>query len=115
MATQHREFADLSPGVRAAIAANFDGDTQLYQAFAASCAAQFVHDIPAGQASCDAGDLPALRRLAHNLKSALTMLGHDELFAVARKLEGEAAAGDLPSAKVSWHELRTELARLRSP
>jgi len=115
MATQHREFAEPSPSVRAAIADNFDGDVQLYLAFAASCAAQFVHDIPAGQASCDTCDLPALRRLAHNLMSALTMLGHDELFALARKLESEAAAGDLPSAKASWHELRSELSRLQPP
>ena len=115
MATQPREFADPSPGVRAAIANNFDGDAQLYRAFAASCAAQFAHDISAGRAGCDAGDLAALRRLAHNLKSALTMLGHDELFAVAQKLESEAAAGDLPSAKVSWHELRAELSRLQFP
>ncbi len=115
MATQPRELADPPPGVRAAIANNFDGDALLYQAFAASCAAQFAHDAAAGQAGSDAGDLAALRRLAHNLKSALTMLGHDELFAVAQKLESEAAAGDLRSAQVSWRMLRTELSRLQSP
>ena len=114
MATQHRESSDHSPGVRAAIANNFDGDAQLYQGFAASCAEQFAHDMSAGQAGCDIGDLAALRRLAHNLKSALTMLGHDELFAAAQKLESEAAAGDLPSARASWHALRTGLSRLQS-
>ncbi len=115
MATQHREFANSSPGVRAAIANNFDGDAQLYRAFAASCAEQFARDVSLGQAGFDAGDLAALRRLAHNLKSALTMLGHDELFAVAQKLESEAAAGDLLSAKMSWRELRAELSRLQFP
>jgi len=115
MATRHRELADPSPGVRAAIANNFDGDAQLYLAFAASCAAQFARDVSAGQSGCDAGDLAALRGLAHNLKSALTMLGHDELSAVAQKLESEAAAGDLPSAKASWRELRTGLSRLQPP
>jgi len=87
MATQDRAFADRSPGVRAAIANNFDGDVQLYLAFASSCFEQFAHDLSSGEAVCDAGDLPALRRLAHDLKSALVMLGHDAPFAVAQKLE----------------------------
>ena len=114
MATQHRQFAAPPPRVRAAITNNFDGDAQLYQAFAASCAEQFVHDVSAGQAGCDDGDLPALRRLARNLKSALTMLGHDDLFAVAQSLESQATAGDLLSARASWRVLRTELSRWQS-
>jgi len=114
MAAHDRQFRDMAPGVRTAIANNFDGDVQLYEAFAMSCAEQFAHDIAAGQASCDAGDLAALHRLAHNLKSALTMLGHDELFAGAHTLESHAAAGDLPSARASWRALRAELSLLGS-
>ena len=115
MATRLRELAAPSPSVLAAIANHFDGDARLYRAFATSCAEQFAHDAAAGGAACDAGDLAALRRLAHNLKSALTMLGHDELFAVAEKLESEAAMGDLPSATASWRALRAGLSRLQSP
>jgi len=115
MATQDRAFADRSPGVRAAIANNFDGDVQLYLAFASSCFEQFAHDLSSGDAVCDAGDLRALRLLAHDLKSALVMLGHDAPFAVAHKLEREAAAGDLSSARASWQVLRVELSRLQSP
>ena len=112
MATRHRQPSVATPRVRAAIAANFDGDEQLYQAFAASCATQFAHDVSAGQAHCDAGDLPALRRLAHDLASALTMLGHDELFVLAGTLESQAAAGDLHPARASWRVLSTQLAQL---
>ena len=115
MATQHQQFPNAPPSVHAAIANNFDGDTQLYQAFAAECAVQFAYDVSAGQARCDAGDLLALRRLAHDLKSALIMLGHDELFAVAQTLEGQAAAGDLASARASWRVLCADLSLLRSP
>jgi HPt (histidine-containing phosphotransfer) domain-containing protein len=115
MTTQRQQSSNVPPSVRAAIANNFDGDAQLYQAFAASCAVQFAHDLSAGQADCDAGDLPALRRLAHNLKSALTMLGHDELFAVAQTLERQAAAGDLPSARASWRVLRAQLSLWQPP
>jgi len=114
MATQRQQSSNVPPTVRAAIAENFDGDAQLYQAFAAACAAQFAQDVSIGQAGCDVGDLPALRRLAHNLKSALTMLGHDDLFAVAQSLESQAAAGDLLSAEASWRVLRTELSRWQS-
>jgi HPt (histidine-containing phosphotransfer) domain-containing protein len=113
MATQ--QFSDEPPSVLAAIANNFDGDEQLYQAFAAACAVQFAQDVSAGQVGCDAGDLPALRRLAHNLTSALTMLGHDELVAVAQALESQAAASDLCSARASWRVLCAELSLLRSP
>ena len=105
----------MAPGARNAIANNFDGDVQLYEAFAMSCAGQFASDIVAGQASCDTGDLRALHRLAHNLKSALTMLGHDELFAAAHALETHAAAGDVPSARASWRVVRAGLSSLGSP
>ena len=114
MATQRQQPSNVPPGVRAAIANNFDGDARLYQEFAAACAAQFAQDISTGQADCDIGDLPALRRLAHNLKSALIMLGHDELFNLAAGLETQAAAGDLPSAQAAWRMLRAALPSLLS-
>ncbi|HWI11911.1 MAG TPA: Hpt domain-containing protein [Burkholderiaceae bacterium] len=102
-------------GVRATIAANFDGDPALYRAFSAACAVQFARDAVAGRAGCDAGDLPAVRRLAHNLKSALLMLGHDELSAMAANIETLAAAGDLVRTRTSWHLLDAALRPLRTP
>jgi len=106
---------DFEPGVASAIALHFEGDSALYQAFAAACATQFALDALAGQAACEAGDLPALRRLAHNLKSALTMLGRDDVCELASLVEVQAAAGNLGSACASWRSLHSTLLRLRSP
>lgn len=115
MATQGRRSLNVPPGVRAAIANSFDGDARLYQAFAAACAAQFAQDISTGQWGCDNDDLPALRRLAHNLNSALIMLGHEQLSHLAQRLEAQAAAGDLVSARASWRTLRAALPTLPGP
>ena len=115
MAAQGHRSSSVPAGVRVAIAKNFDGDAQLYQAFADSCATQFAQDVLIGEASCDVGDLPALCRLAHNLKSALTMLGHEDLCNLAAGLEAQSAAGDLPSAQASWRVLRAALPSLVSP
>jgi len=68
---QHDQDADVDAGVAAAIATQFGGDAVLYHAYAATCTVQFVVDRAAGRAACVAGDLSALRLLAHNLKSAL--------------------------------------------
>jgi hypothetical protein len=107
--------ADFDPGVASAIALHFDGDSALYQAFAAACATQFVLDALAGQAASEAGDLPGLRRLAHNLKSALTMLGRGDACDLASLVEVQAAAGDLGPACASWDSLHSALLRLTSP
>src|SRR5258706_11305313 len=115
MASPRQQVCAAPAAVRAAIDPHFDGDPALYQAFAAACAAQFAHDAATGQASCDAGDLPALRGLAHNLKSALILLGHDAPSGLAAQVERQAAAGDLPSVRMSWRLLRTALLPLHTP
>ena len=94
-----------------AIAARFDGDAALYDAFAATCRVQFVQDAAAGQAACAAGDLPALARAAHNLASALTMLGHDDISRLAARVEAQAGAGEHAAAE-SWRTLHALLQRL---
>ncbi len=116
MATLPREQdAGAQPGVAAAIAMQFGGDAVLYQAFAATCAAQFGVDRAAGQVACETGNLSDLRRLAHNLKSALSLLGHDRASSLAARTEERAAAGDLHSASVSWRSLDSALLRLEAP
>src|SRR5258706_2470734 len=115
MPLQHEQGTDLEPGVAAAIALQFDGDAALYRAFAQSCATQFALDAMAGQVACEAGDMSGLRRLAHNLKSALIMLGHGGVSDLASLVEDQAASGDLDSARASWRSLHAALLRLPKP
>ena len=115
-APQHDEPGpDLEPDVAAAIALQFEGDAALYWAFAQNCATQFALDAVAGQLACEAGDVAGLRRLAHNLTSALIMLGHGAVSDLASRVEEQAAAGDLDSARASWRSLRSALLRLAEP
>lgn len=104
----------LEPDVAAAIARRFDGDAALYRTFAADCAVQFGLDAAAGQRACAAGDLVGLRRLAHDLRSALVMLGHERIGGLAARVEAHAAAGDLASARMSWRRLRSALLGLNA-
>ena len=106
---------DVEPGMANAIATRFGGDAALYREFAADCAAQFALDVVAGRAACEARDLSRLRRLAHDLKSALTLLGHDGASSLAALVEGQAAAGEVDSARLSWQSLDTLLTRLGTP
>ena len=101
-------------GKAAAIVEHFDGDAALYDAFAASCARQFAIDVATGQAACEAGDLQTLCALAHNLKSALLMLGHTGLSRLAARVDVLASGGQLASAGASWRTLRAELLSLLS-
>ena len=112
---QHDQDADVDAGVASAIATQFGGDAVLYHAYAATCAVQFVADRAAGRAACVAGDLSALRLLAHNLKSALGLLGHDRASSVAAHIEERAGAGDLHAARLSWRSLEAALSRLEAP
>ena len=98
--------------VAAAIATHFDGDAAIYDAFSASCSAQFAADIAAGQAACTSADLPTLRRLAHDLEPVLAMLGHLRLSRLASQVEQRAAAAELRAACSRWRVLRRALARL---
>ena len=102
-----------SSSVAAAIATHFDGDASLYEEFAAACRAQFPHDIAAGRAACEAGDLRELQRLAHNLKSALLMLGEAAISDLAAALEAGAATGTPALASARWRALESALAPLR--
>jgi len=100
-----------------AIAQHFGGNAALYQAFRASCLQQFAADLAAGDRACAQADAPALRRLAHSLKSVLLTLGHVEASAHARRLEDSAEqldhASAWPAALGEWQELRAAIAQLR--
>lgn len=90
----------------AVVAAHFAGDAQLHAAFAAACDQQFAVDAPAGDRFAAGGDLASLGRLAHNLHSALTMLGHRRAGGHAARVEQHCAAGSLPRSRSAWKRLR---------
>ncbi|WP_374564130.1 response regulator [Ideonella sp.] len=95
-----------------AIARHFEGDAELYRSFRQSCLQQFGLDAQAGDAACDAGDVQALRRVAHNLKTVLRSLGHVALGDLAASVEDSAAAGDFDLAQGAWCRLQPLLQRL---
>lgn len=87
---------------------HFGGDEAFFQAFLAQAKQQFGDDVAEGERCCAAADLPALRRLAHSLKSVLQLLGDDAASELARRLERQAAAGAHDSV-AQWPELRAVL------
>lgn len=101
-----------APSIEAAIADNFDGDAALYWAFAADCAAQFEHDMVTGQRAIERGDLTQLGWLTHDLKSALTLLGHVDLGGLASEVEAQAQRGEQALARESWRRLHAALSTL---
>ncbi len=92
--------------------AHFGGNAALYEAFRRSCLQQFAHDVRTGDTAAQALDAPALRRLAHSLKSVLLTLGHAEASDLAKQLEARAEAGDWPQAQPLWLQLRQALLAL---
>lgn len=93
------------------VARHFGGDAALYAAFREQALRQFAADLAEGDRCSGTGDLPALRRLAHSLKSVLLLLGDDRASEQARHLERQAAAG-APDSPALWGALRARLADL---
>ena len=71
---------------QATVERHFAGDRALFLAYRASCVAQFTNDLRQGDDACARADAPALRRLAHSLKSVLLTLGQPEASERARQL-----------------------------
>lgn len=101
-----------SPVPADVVARHFGGDRALYEAFSDACYGQFTLDLRQGDSAEAAADLPALRRLAHSLKSVLQTLGHDDASVAAAALEALAAEGDQARAPAAWARLRSLLAPL---
>lgn len=104
--------ASAEPPVDDVVERHFGGDRALYEAFSDACYGQFTLDLRQGDAADAAGDLPALRRLAHSLKSVLQTLGHEDASRTAAALEALAAEGDRVRAPAGWARLRAALAPL---
>lgn len=103
----------LSPAEQATVARHFAGDSRLFLAYRSSCVAQFADDLRQGDAAFTQADAPALRRLAHSLKSVLLTLGQPEASACARQLEDAGARADWAAARPLWQALRANLASQR--
>lgn len=108
-ATAERYEDDGGPAARSrAIEASFGGDAGLFHRYRATCLIQLPSDLAAGDAALAAGDMPGLRRVAHNLKSVLQLLGHPVGSALARQLEEDAAAGGTDAGGL-WSRLRSRV------
>ncbi|WP_428503005.1 response regulator [Roseateles sp.] len=103
-----------------AILRNFGGDAALYRGFRAASLEQFAQDLQEGERACTTRDTPALRRLAHSLKSVLLILGLDGSSDLANRLERllEQAlnAGSAWPAEADglWQELSLQLRAIRA-
>ena len=90
----------------------FEGNRELFDAYRGSCLEQFPQDVREGDAASAAGDLQALRRVAHSLKSVLLTLGYPHMSAQARALEETSHGGLLLQAQSQWMALRAALLQL---
>lgn len=88
---------------------NFGGDAALLEEFRADCLEQFPLDLANGDVALDAGDLRTLRRVAHDLKSVLRLLGETRGADLAAAVEQAAAHGQTAAAGVAWQALRRVL------
>jgi len=93
----------------------FGGNRTLYEAYRQACLARFPQDVKEGDLAAGGPDTQALRRVAHNLKSVLTMLGEAQAAKCARSTEEWAAAGDSDSMQLAWLQLRQQVLRLVAP
>lgn len=99
-----------------AIDDHFGGQAALFDEFLGSCLAQLPADIEAGDQACATHDAGALRRVAHNLKSVLQLIGSADGHAMARRLEQAAAEGQAFAAMTSdWGHIRAHVQSLCSP
>lgn len=95
-----------------AVAAYFEGDRALFSEMLQRAAAQFRHDALAGDAALAGGDLRALRRTAHSLKTILRMLAYPRAGERARELEQLLAAGEHDRWPQLWTLLRRDILQI---
>ena len=91
------------------VAAFFGGNHSLYDNYRGICLRQFPQDVRDGDAALRAGDSAALRRIAHNLKSALTLLGLEHAAQLARNAEESAMQGTPADMRMHWQRLRQQV------
>lgn len=90
----------------------FEGDHTLFAQMRQHASRQFLRDAAAGDAALAAGDLPALRRVAHSLKTILRMLGHPQASQQALELENMLATGEYGRWPGLWAALRRRITEI---
>jgi DNA-binding response OmpR family regulator len=107
------EAPDGSAAAQAhAVEMYFEGDRTLFAQMQQHASLQFSRDAAAGDAALAAGDLPALRRVAHSLKTILRMLGHPQASQQALELENMLAAGEYGRWPQLWAALRRRITEI---
>ena len=96
------------------VAEFFGGNRALYEAYRQACLARFPQDVIEGDLAVAVQDAQALRRVAHNLKSVLTMLGEAQAAQCARSTEEWDAGGDSGPMQLGWRQLRQQVLRVVS-
>lgn len=99
----------IEPG--SAVDRHFDGDVRLFEAFRAASRLQFEQDLVRGDAALLSGDTATLRRIGHDLKTVLQLLGDDAASQHSIALEAAALAAppDEAALRQAWRVLRQSL------
>ncbi len=101
----------LDPATAHAIDQYFAGDAELFGLYQASCLLQLPHDIASGNQACHSGDMPALRRVVHSLKTVLLTLGAPHLSAQAHALEQACSSPTSAPTATAWAAFSAALAQ----
>ncbi len=118
-----------APDQAEAVSLYFGGDSALFQAYRQACLPLFADDLALGDAALAKGDVAALRRLGHSLKSVWRTLGETSAAQAAQALDSAAQAtaapkpvasptvepgtpGLNPVIEAAWAQTRQHLARL---
>ena len=105
--TPARLWNTTIPAPCAALLARIGGDEQVL----CEVCDLFIEDAPNRLndilAALNAGDAAAVGRAAHAFKGAVSVFDAVEIVAIARRLETQAASGDLAAGKGAWAELET--------
>jgi DNA-binding response OmpR family regulator len=108
--------APWPPAQAEALARHFGGDAELFGDFRRDVLRQLPQDAAEGDLACQRQDAAGLRRVAHSLKSVLTLIGEPELSLQARALEDAAATPATAAAAFEgWPALAQALRRLVAP
>ncbi len=87
----------------------FEGSPEIFEPYRKACLAQFPTDLEEGEKASQTGDLQALRRVSHSLKSVLLTLGYPGLSDIAKECESLSDGGKLDVARQHWGILATQL------
>lgn len=97
------------------VPAFFADKPALFATYRQSCLTQFVQDLAQGERAAAQGDVATLGRIAHNLKSVLTLLGHNDIAQQAQCTEALAqrAQPSDPDTLSAWKALHGQVQQLR--